>query len=91
MTTIFLVTASFSSWDSYHTRNLKAFYKREDADLYAKKADRVLGAMSDHIAKAFSDADDEDSPTYNLSLNTWSAHSNLEEFGQCSIEEIRIK
>lgn len=91
MEKIFLVTASFSSWDSYHTRNLKAFYKREDADEYAKKADRVLGAMSDHVAKAFSDTDDEDSPTYHRSLAIWSAHTNLEEFNRCSIEEIGIK
>jgi hypothetical protein len=91
MEKIFLVTASFSSWDSHHARNLKAFYKREDADEYANRADRVLGAMRDHIAKAFSDTDDEDSPTYHLSLDIWSAHSNLEEFNRCSIEEIGIK
>jgi hypothetical protein len=91
MEKIFLVKASFSSWDSHYNRNLKAFHKKEDADEYITKADRVLGAMSEHVARAFKNTDDEDSPTYLLSMNQWAAHSNLGEFNRCMIEEIEIR
>ena len=51
--TIFIVEASFGSWDDAHTRVLKAFFTKEDADRYVAKADRILTAMSEHIAEAF--------------------------------------
>lgn len=49
---IYIVKASFSSWDSYYERSIRAFYKIEDAEKYVEKANRVLGAMSSHIDKA---------------------------------------
>jgi hypothetical protein len=51
--TIFLVKASYSSWDDHHIKVLKAFYNDIDAQTYADKAERILTAMSEHIAEAF--------------------------------------
>jgi hypothetical protein len=51
--TIFLVKASFSSWDDHHVRTLKAFYNDTDAQAYKSKAERVFTAMSKHIKEAF--------------------------------------
>jgi hypothetical protein len=60
---IYIVIGSFSSWDSQYTRTFRAFYKMEDAQDYVEKANRVLTAMSNHIAEAFNKTDlvfDED-------------------------------
>ena len=51
--TIFIVEASFGSWDDAYTRVLKAFFTKEDAEQYVAKADKILTAMSEHIAEAF--------------------------------------
>lgn len=51
--TIFLVKASYSSWDSHHIKVLKAFYNDVDAQAYVAKAERILTAMSEHIAEAY--------------------------------------
>ena len=50
---IFIVNASFLSWDDAHTRILKSFFNKEDADRYVEKADRILTAMSKHVSEAF--------------------------------------
>lgn len=48
---VYIVIGTFSNWDSYHERNLRAFYDMETAEKYAEKANRILKAMSQHIAK----------------------------------------
>lgn len=50
--TIFIVEASFGSWDDAYTRVLKAFFTKEDAEQYVTKAERVIEAMSKHVAAA---------------------------------------
>ena len=98
---IFIVSGSFSSWDDYYTRIFKAFYNKEDAEKYAEKADRILKAMADHIAEAskktsidFDPFDDyeefENTDEFKKALDIWSAHSSLQEFNNCQIEEITI-
>jgi hypothetical protein len=61
---VFIVSGSFSDWDDYHTRIFKVFHNIEDAERYVEKANRILKAMSDHIAEAYNntdiDFDDED-------------------------------
>lgn len=49
---IYIIQASFSSYDSHYFRTIKAFFRREDAEKYIIKANRVLGEMSIHIDKA---------------------------------------
>lgn len=51
MNIVYVVLGTFSSWDSYHERNLKAFKDKDEADEYVVKANRVLANMSNHIAK----------------------------------------
>ena len=107
--TIFIVEASFGSWDDFYTRVLKAFFTKEDAEQYVAKAERVIGAMSKHVKNAiaktrlkytenmpyeeFSAAVDayEQTPEYQTALNIWSAHTGMESFNRCSIEEIEIR
>jgi hypothetical protein len=48
---VYVVVGTFSDWDDYSERNLKAFIKKECAENYVEKANRVLGAMSKHIKK----------------------------------------
>lgn len=50
---IYVVSGTFSDWDDYYTRIFKAFYNKEDAEKYKQKADRILKAMTNHIAEAF--------------------------------------
>jgi hypothetical protein len=50
---IFIVEASFGSWDDAYTRVLKAFFTKEDAEQYKAKAERVIRAMSKHVTEAF--------------------------------------
>lgn len=54
---VYIAIGSFSSWDSHYIRVLRAFYKMEDAQQYSEKANRVLKAMSNHIAEAFKKTD----------------------------------
>lgn len=107
--TIFIVEASFGSWDDAHTRVLKAFFNKEDAEQYVTKADKILTAMSEHIAEAFSktilDSGKfttyeeyvveseiyEQTPEFQKALDIWSAHTDMENFNQCFIEEIEIR
>lgn len=51
--TIYIVIGKFSSWDSYHERNLKSFKRKEDAEKYVDKANRVLTKFSSHIATSY--------------------------------------
>jgi hypothetical protein len=69
--TIFIVEASFGSWDDAHTRVLKAFFTKEDAEQYVTKAERVLTAMSKHITEAFAKTRLE--YTENMSYEEYSA------------------
>jgi predicted ArsR family transcriptional regulator len=107
--TIFLVKASYSSWDDHHIKVLKAFYNDIDAQVYSTKAERILKAMSEHIAEAWRKTkpeykDDisyeemaqiideyEQTSEYLKALDVWSAHTDLEEFNCCFIEEIEIR
>ena len=107
--TIFIVQASFGSWEDAHTRVLKAFFTKEDADQYVAKADRILTAMSEHIADAFAktsidsgkymtyeeyvEASEiyEQTPEFQKALDIWSAHTDMENFNRCFIEEIEIQ
>ncbi len=98
---IYIVLGSFSSWDDYHTRIFKAFYKKEDAEKYVEKANRILKAMANHIAEAskktsmdFDSFDEyeefENTDEFKKALAIWSAHSSLQEFNECKIEEVSI-
>jgi hypothetical protein len=89
---IYIVKGSFSSYDDYRMEIFKAFYKKEDAEKYVEKAERVLKAMSEHIADSFKKTRtlDETSKEYALALDIWSEHQNLEEFNRCFIEEVTI-
>jgi hypothetical protein len=107
--TIFIVEASFGSWEDAHTRVLKAFFTKEDADRYVAKADKILTAMSEHIAEAFAktsldsgkfityeeyvEASEmyEQTPEFQKALDIWCAHSEMENFNRCFIEEIEIR
>jgi hypothetical protein len=107
--TIFIVEASFGSWEDAHTRVLKAFFTKEDADRYVAKADKILTAMSEHIAEAFAKTSldsgkfityeeyvieseiYEQTPEYQKALDIWSAHSEMENFNRCFLQEIEIR
>jgi hypothetical protein len=91
--TIFIVQASFGSWDDAYTRVLKAFFTKEDADRYVAKADKILTAMSEHIAEAFTKTryEHKQTPEYQKALDTWGAHTDMENFNRCFIEEIEIQ
>ena len=94
---VYIVIGTFSNYDSGYERNLKAFSSREDAIKYSEKANRVLGEMSKHIARAFEKTKDdinydeyEQTQDYQLALNIWAFHHNLEEFNKCMIQEIEL-
>ncbi len=48
---IYIVIGTFSSWDSYNERVLKAFNSNEDAIKYSDKANRILKEFAEHIGK----------------------------------------
>jgi hypothetical protein len=109
--TIFIVEASFGSWEDAHTRVLKAFFTKEDADRYVAKADKILTAMSEHIADAFAFAKTsldsgkfityeeyaeaseiyKQTPEFQKALDIWGAHTDMENFNRCFIQEIEIQ
>ena len=103
---IYVVSGTFSNSDDYRTKIFKAFYNKEDAEKYAQKADRILKAMAKHTVEmariAWTYYDDiadmtqeemhkyEKSDELTSALNIWCAHSNLQSFNKCRIEEITI-
>lgn len=50
---IHIIVGDFSSWDSHYTRNICAFYSREDAEKYIEKANRILKNFSKYVQDAF--------------------------------------
>jgi hypothetical protein len=60
MKEIFIVEASFGSYDSSHTQIVKCFESEKEAKEYSEKYDRVIKKVSDFCADCWSVVSDKD-------------------------------
>lgn len=60
MNKVFLVEASYGSYDDYSTQIIKCFENRQDAEEYSEKYDRVIRKISDFHADAWNIVRDKD-------------------------------
>lgn len=98
MKKIYIVHSRFE-----HYNYTKVFSTLEKAEKYKEKATRVFTLMSEHIStnwhKTETCLDDDGNyiealeigtPEYELALDIWDAHTNLEHFKCCVIREFEV-
>ncbi len=94
---IYLVVATFGSYDDYGTVNIKSFHKKEDAERYSEKYKRVIKSISDFCAECWrvvsEEMDDVPNEEYDnwFEVKVWAKYnSTVANFNLTKIETIEL-